>query len=417
MIGFHFVLEKKLYFNCFAYLQQKLGCVSKWNMDTQHTETVDMPVIGKGAYGTVVACADDSVCEKLCPIEDSRDTVSMLRELAILYQLEHPNIVRLAGSVYQSGNKIVVPLQRATCDLLKIIRRYLVTEGLMMRCVQHVLAGMAFLHGAGVIHRDIKPSNVLYDAKDEMFRLCDFGLSITRGAEMESFDVKYGKLLSGDRTCLATCEVVTRWYRAPEVAVSPGLYDATIDVWACGCVFYELFRAASKPGVRGPDSVLFNCDATGGISDGKMNRKRRRDDQSLESPLVSYMASGGLIQKHMERGLFCGAIMNDFYGHTGLKQVYHHAATISAERGIASFPEQLAVLLPDIDQRLRRLVAHACNIDPCKRPSAASLCERFDVACVEPTELCLDAKQLCAADAGCSGRMQQTVNTTMLTIT
>ena len=69
--------------------------------------------------------------------------------------------------------------------------------------IHQILWGLVSMHSAGVIHRDLKPGNILVNA-DCTILICDFGLSVTVGAR---------KL---------TEYVATRWYRAPELMLSPG---------------------------------------------------------------------------------------------------------------------------------------------------------------------------------------------------
>ena len=73
-----------------------------------------------------------------------------------------------------------------------------------------------------VIHRDIKPENLLV-TKDDIVKLCDFGFARTLGADANHL----------------TNYVATRWYRSPELLVSP-LYGKKVDVWAIGCIMAEM---------------------------------------------------------------------------------------------------------------------------------------------------------------------------------
>jgi mitogen-activated protein kinase 1/3 len=100
-----------------------------------------------------------------------------------------------------------------------------------------ILAGLHYIHSAGVIHRDLKPSNILLNG-DCRAKICDFGLA--RG------------LPEKESASKLTEYVVTRWYRAPEVICSDD-YDSKIDVWSVGCILAELH--GRKPLFRGSDYV------------------------------------------------------------------------------------------------------------------------------------------------------------------
>lgn len=76
-----------------------------------------------------------------------------------------------------------------------------------------------------VLHRDLKPQNLLITS-DLDVKIADFGLSKVYGLPMDSF----------------THEVVTLWYRAPEVLLGNDNYDASIDTWSIGCIVAEMIQ-------------------------------------------------------------------------------------------------------------------------------------------------------------------------------
>jgi serine/threonine protein kinase len=79
------------------------------------------------------------------------------------------------------------------------------------------------------MHRDIKPSNLLIGEDEKTIKLADFGLARSFGLPLKTY----------------THEVVTLWYRAPEVLLNQNVYSPAVDVWSLGCLFYEL--AHRKP--------------------------------------------------------------------------------------------------------------------------------------------------------------------------
>merc|ERR1712216_1113004 len=96
--------------------------------------------------------------------------------------------------------------------------------------MRQVVAGLAYMHDLSLIHRDIKPQNILVDL-DGHVKLTDFGLG----------RLKLGHDFASTRTAL-TNEVVTLWYRAPEILLGDEHYERSIDLWSVGCVLYKVLR-------------------------------------------------------------------------------------------------------------------------------------------------------------------------------
>ncbi|KAF9412714.1 hypothetical protein HW555_008858 [Spodoptera exigua] len=84
--------------------------------------------------------------------------------------------------------------------------------------------GLKYLHSARILHRDIKPGNLLVNSNC-VLKICDFGL-----ARVEEPDASKNM----------TQEVVTQYYRAPEILMGANHYTAAVDVWSVGCIFGEL---------------------------------------------------------------------------------------------------------------------------------------------------------------------------------
>jgi nemo like kinase len=86
-----------------------------------------------------------------------------------------------------------------------------------------ILRGVKYLHSAGIVHRDLKPGNLLVNSNC-LVKICDFGL-----ARVEEPHCNY-----------LTQEVITQYYRPPELLTGVTRYSYSVDMWSCGCIFAEL---------------------------------------------------------------------------------------------------------------------------------------------------------------------------------
>lgn len=97
---------------------------------------------------------------------------------------------------------------------------------LVKRFASQIFNGLASMHELGISHRDLKPENVLL--KEGQVRICDVGAS------------KVLDDAAAQPSPMNTPYVVSRYYRAPELILGSHRYDTSIDVWAAGCIIFEL---------------------------------------------------------------------------------------------------------------------------------------------------------------------------------
>ena len=186
-------------------------------------------VVGEGAYGIVYKCKNKETgkyvaIKKFKETDDDLVKKTMKRELRMLQQLRHPNIVDFREAFKRKGNLFLV-FEFVDRDLLQLLQSK--PSGLDPNLIRHLMfqlcKAISYLHSQDVIHRDIKPENLLVD-NDYNLKLCDFGFA--------------RKVLQGQNGL--TDYVATRWYRSPELLLTNGVYGPGVDYWAAGCIMGEL---------------------------------------------------------------------------------------------------------------------------------------------------------------------------------
>eukprot|EP00768_Dysnectes_brevis_P005611 gnl/Dysnectes_brevis/4124_a5431_477.p1 GENE.gnl/Dysnectes_brevis/4124_a5431_477~~gnl/Dysnectes_brevis/4124_a5431_477.p1 ORF type:complete len:386 (+),score=62.85 gnl/Dysnectes_brevis/4124_a5431_477:22-1158(+) len=190
---------------------------------------------GEGAYGVIYAARDSKldrpVALKLMKkgnmIKKTGIALASLREIKILTEFHHPNIVELYDVLYARA-RILVVMELCKGDLWTVIKsRESITPADRKAYFQMSLRGLDAMHSRWVIHRDIKPDNILIGVNGAA-KLADFGLArfvrIHRGVP---------PLTTGDR-------VFTSIYRPPEVILGYERYGPAADIWSLGLTFAEL---------------------------------------------------------------------------------------------------------------------------------------------------------------------------------
>lgn len=218
---------------------------------------VKIEKIGEGTYG-VVYKARDKLTGKLVALKKIRlETESegvpstAIREISLLRELAHPNIVQLFDVV--DGDKhlylVFEFLQQDLKKLLDSVKGGL-DQALVKSYLYQLLKAISFCHLRCILHRDLKPQNLLIDREGHI-KLADFGLARTFAVPVRTY----------------THEIVTLWYRAPEILLGTKLYSNAVDVWSLGCIFAEMAtRRALFPGDSEIDQ-LFRIFRTLGTPD------------------------------------------------------------------------------------------------------------------------------------------------------
>jgi len=201
--------------------------------------------IGQGAYGVVYrgqkTSSGETVAIKKIPFLDNTPEggvpCNVIREISLLRELDHPNVVRLLDVIQASpGGEagLFLVFEFVAHDLKTFMDQMQTSDDVNERIglppqmvrsfMRQILAGVGYCHTYRILHRDLKPHNLLISADGRKVKLADFGLA----------------RLSGLPNGPYTYEVVTLWYRAPELLLGANRYSAAVDVWSIGCIFAEM---------------------------------------------------------------------------------------------------------------------------------------------------------------------------------
>lgn len=216
-----------------------------------------LSVLGEGTYGVVLK-ARSRKTGKIVAIKKFKQTEdddhvrkTSMREVRMLQQLRHPNVIGLED-VFRRDGKLYLVFEYAEHTILQLLE--CTNRGLPPRDVRRfmyqLLRGIEFCHSHNVIHRDVKPENVLIDGNG-VLKVCDFGFARQMTAKGRYTDY-----------------VATRWYRAPELLVGDVCYGKPVDIWAIGCLFAELTDGQPLfPGESDLDQLCLIMQSCGPIPD------------------------------------------------------------------------------------------------------------------------------------------------------
>lgn len=188
--------------------------------------------IGEGTYGEVYKARkrrnNQIVALKKIRLENEDEGVpsTAIREISILKELRHPNVVSLMDVIFDE-NRLYLVFEFLSMDLKHYLDSFpekkFPDKKLVQSYVYQILQAIIFCHRRRIVHRDLKPQNLLLDSNG-IIKLADFGLARAFGIPVRAY----------------THEVVTLWYRAPEILLGISRYSTPVDIWSIGCIFAEL---------------------------------------------------------------------------------------------------------------------------------------------------------------------------------
>jgi cyclin-dependent kinase len=203
--------------------------------------------LGEGTYGIVYKAENletgEIVALKRIRLDSDEEGVpcTAIREISLLKELDHPNIVKLYEVIHEE-KKLTLVFEYLDQDLKKFQdeRGGPCDRETIRSFLFQLLEGVAFCHDKRVLHRDLKPQNLLINKKGDL-KLADFGLARAFGVPVRSY----------------SHEVVTLWYRAPDVLLGSRKYSTPIDIWSAGCIFGEMVTGKPLfPGSSTLDELL-----------------------------------------------------------------------------------------------------------------------------------------------------------------
>ncbi|XP_038142221.1 cyclin-dependent kinase 16-like isoform X4 [Cyprinodon tularosa] len=190
---------------------------------------IKLDKLGEGTYATVFKgrskLTDNLVALKEIRLEHEEGApCTAIREVSLLKDLKHANIVTLHDIIH-TDKCLTLVFEYLEKDL----KQYMDDCGSIMSIhnvkifLFQLLRGLAYCHRRKVLHRDLKPQNLLINEKGEL-KLADFGLARAKSVPTKTY----------------SNEVVTLWYRPPDVLLGSTDYSTPIDMWGVGCIFYEM---------------------------------------------------------------------------------------------------------------------------------------------------------------------------------
>jgi len=201
---------------------------------------IKLEQLGEGSYATVFKgysnLTNQVVALKEIRLQEEEGApFTAIREASLLKELKHCNIVTLHDIVH-TRETLTFVFEYVHTDLSQYMERH--PGGLHYANVRlflfQLLRGLAYCHRRRVLHRDVKPQNLLISEMGEL-KLADFGLARAKSVPSHTY----------------SHEVVTLWYRPPDVLLGSTHYSCSLDMWGVGCIFVEMITGVPTfPGVR-----------------------------------------------------------------------------------------------------------------------------------------------------------------------
>ncbi|CAI5437748.1 unnamed protein product [Caenorhabditis angaria] len=206
--------------------------------------------LGEGQFANVYMAKDTETGEtvaikkiKLGSRDEAKDGINRtaIREIKLLKEIQHENIIGLRDVIgHRTSIQLVFDFMETDLEHVVQDQKIILMPAHIKNITMQTLLGLEFLHAHWILHRDLKPNNLLMNTMGRV-KLADFGLARFFGSPNRNY----------------THQVVTRWYRSPELLYGAKSYGVGIDIWSVGCILAELLlRLPIFPGDSDIDQLV-----------------------------------------------------------------------------------------------------------------------------------------------------------------
>lgn len=209
--------------------------------------------LGSGGYGKVYQAKNKKTgevraCKHLTKM-NIKNMEKFKREIEILMNTDHPNIIKLY-EVFESARSFYLVMEQ--CEGGEVFDR--ITEHIQKKEMYsekdaammflQMMSSIEYCHNNGICHRDLKPENLLYlykgEEKNNPIKVIDFGLS---------------QIIPEEKSSKMSSRVGTAYYIAPEVLI--GSYSEKCDIWSAGVILY-IFLSGVPPFNGANDNIIYS---------------------------------------------------------------------------------------------------------------------------------------------------------------